>query len=52
MSKIVEFDEHARRALERGVNALADTVKVTLDQRVAMLLSIKSGAHQPSQTMV
>lgn len=30
MSKIVEFDEHARRALERGVNALADTVKVTL----------------------
>ena len=30
MSKIVEFDEHARRALERGVNALADAVKVTL----------------------
>ncbi|MEY4347600.1 MAG: chaperonin GroEL [Actinomycetota bacterium] len=30
MAKIVEFDEHARRALERGVNALADAVKVTL----------------------
>ena len=30
MSKIVEFDEHARRALERGVNKLADAVKVTL----------------------
>ena len=30
MSKIVEFDEKARRALERGVNALADAVKVTL----------------------
>jgi chaperonin GroEL len=28
--KILEFDEHARRALERGVNQLADTVKVTL----------------------
>ncbi|MEY4323022.1 MAG: chaperonin GroEL [Actinomycetota bacterium] len=30
MAKIVEFDEQARRALERGVNALADAVKVTL----------------------
>ena len=30
MAKIVEFDEEARRALERGVNALADAVKVTL----------------------
>ncbi len=30
MSKILEFDEHARRALERGVDALANTVKVTL----------------------
>src|SRR3954470_13899298 len=30
MAKILEFDEHARRALERGVDALANTVKVTL----------------------
>ena len=30
MAKILEFDENARRSLERGVNALADTVKVTL----------------------
>jgi chaperonin GroEL len=30
MAKIIEFDEGARRALERGVNHLADTVKVTL----------------------
>jgi chaperonin GroEL len=30
MSKILEFDEDARRSLERGVNALADAVKVTL----------------------
>ncbi len=30
MAKILQFDEDARRALERGVNALADTVKVTL----------------------
>ena len=30
MPKILEFDERARRALERGVDKLADTVKVTL----------------------
>jgi chaperonin GroEL len=30
MAKILDFDEDARRALERGVNALADAVKVTL----------------------
>ncbi|MBK9738100.1 MAG: chaperonin GroEL [Actinobacteria bacterium] len=33
MSKILEFDEDARRSLERGVNALADAVKVTLGPR-------------------
>ncbi len=30
MPKILEFDETARRSLERGVDALANTVKVTL----------------------
>ncbi len=30
MAKILEFDEEARRALERGVDKLADAVKVTL----------------------
>ncbi|MFR9676300.1 chaperonin GroEL [Streptomyces sp. TR06-5] len=30
MAKILKFDEDARRALERGVNQLADTVKVTI----------------------
>jgi chaperonin GroEL len=30
MPKILEFDENARRALERGVDKLADAVKVTL----------------------
>src|SRR5437868_3492369 len=33
MAKNLEFDEDARRALERGVNALADAVKVTLGPR-------------------
>jgi chaperonin GroEL len=30
MAKIIAFDEEARRGMERGLNALADTVKVTL----------------------
>ena len=33
MPKILEFDESARRRLEHGVDALADTVKVTLGPR-------------------
>ncbi|MEP7053878.1 MAG: chaperonin GroEL [Actinomycetota bacterium] len=33
MAKQLSFDEDARRALERGVNALADAVKVTLGPR-------------------
>jgi chaperonin GroEL len=33
MAKTLEFDEDARRSLERGVNALADAVKVTLGPR-------------------
>ena len=30
MTKIIEFDEKARRSLERGMNQLADAVRVTL----------------------
>ena len=30
MSKMIAFDEEARRSLERGMNVLADAVKVTL----------------------
>src|SRR5246127_4238913 len=33
MPKILEFDEDARRALERGVDKLANAVKVTLGPR-------------------
>jgi chaperonin GroEL len=33
MAKIIEFDADARRSLERGVNHLADAVKVTLGPR-------------------
>lgn len=30
MSKLIEFDDEARRGLERGMNTLADAVRVTL----------------------
>jgi len=33
MAKLLSFDEDARRALERGVNKLADAVRVTLGPR-------------------
>lgn len=33
MAKIIAFNEEARRGLERGLNTLADTVKVTLGPR-------------------
>ena len=33
MAKQIEFDEKARRSLERGIDQLADTVKVTLGPR-------------------
>jgi chaperonin GroEL len=33
MAKIIAFDEEARRGLERGLNTLADAVKVTLAPR-------------------
>src|SRR5215469_12278409 len=33
MPKQISFDEDARRALERGVNQLADAVKITLGPR-------------------
>lgn len=47
MAKIVSFDEESRRALERGVNALADAVKITLGPKGRnVLLEKKFGAPQ------
>ena len=31
MAKQIKFGEDARRALEKGLNTLADTVKITLE---------------------
>src|SRR4029453_4178643 len=33
MPKIISLDQQARQALERGVNQLADTVKITIGPR-------------------
>ncbi|MET9488739.1 chaperonin GroEL [Nocardia sp. NPDC006630] len=42
MPKQIEFDEKARRALERGVDKLADAVKVTLGPRGRHVVLAKS----------
>jgi chaperonin GroEL len=42
MAKILSFDEDARRALERGVDKLADAVKVTLGPRGRNVVLSKS----------
>src|SRR6195952_5485133 len=45
MPKILKFDDEARRALEAGVNKLADAVKVTLGPKGrTVVLEKKFGA--------
>src|SRR6266498_2130696 len=39
MAKIIAFDEEARRGLERGMNVLADAVKVTLGPTVGEIIA-------------
>ncbi len=47
MAKQIIYDEEARRALEKGVNALADTVKITLGPRGRnVVLDKKFGSPQ------
>ena len=47
MAKQIIFDEQARRSLERGVNAVADTVKITLGPKGRnVVLEKKFGAPQ------
>ena len=47
MAKIVSFKEDSRKALERGINALADAVKITLGPKGRnVLLEKKYGAPQ------
>ena len=47
MSKLLVFNEESRRALERGVNALADAVRITLGPKGRnVVLEKKYGAPQ------
>jgi chaperonin GroEL len=47
MSKIVSFKEQSRKSLEKGINSLADAVKVTLGPKGRnVLLEKKFGAPE------
>jgi chaperonin GroEL len=47
MAKLLVFDEESRRALERGVNALADAIRITLGPKGRnVVLEKKFGAPQ------
>ena len=50
MAKTIAYDEEARRGLERGLNALADAVKVTLGPKGRnVVLEKKWGAPHDHQ---
>ena len=44
MAKQLIYGEDARKALQRGIDQLADTVKVTMVRRAATLYWIRSTA--------
>lgn len=46
MAKDILFGEEARKALEKGVNQLADTVKVTLGPKGRNVVLDKNLAHR------
>lgn len=51
MAKQILFDEEARRSLERGVNQLADAVKVTLGPKGRNVVLDKNTVLPRSRTM-
>ena len=52
MAKILKFDEEARKKLEKGVNILADAVKITLGPRGRNVVLEKIMDHHLLQMMV
>jgi len=52
MAKVVKFDAEARAAMIRGVNILADTVKVTLGPKGRNVVMDKSYGAPRIQKMV
>ena len=47
MSKLMKFNEDARKKLEAGVNALADAVKITLGPKGRNVILGKSLRFSP-----
>ena len=52
MAKEIKYGAEARAALEAGVNQLADTVRVTLDQKDVTSFLTNPLAHRLLQMMV
>ena len=52
MAKMIAFDEEARRGLERGMNQLADAVRVTLGPKGRNVVLEKKWGAPPSPMMV
>ena len=52
MAKVVKFDAEARAAMIRGVNILADTVKVTLGPKGRNVVRINLMVHLELLKMV
>ena len=52
MAKDIKFSEEARRSMLRGVDTLANAVKVTLGQKVVTLYLRKNLVHHLLQMMV
>ena len=52
MAKQIQYGEQARRSLEKGVNALADTVKITLGPKGRNVVLDKKYARRSSPTTV
>ena len=50
MAKELKYADEARRSLERGVNALADAVKVTLGPKGRYVVLDKKFGARPSPT--
>ena len=47
MAKLIAFDQEAREGIQRGVDTLADAVKVTLGPRGRNVSSPSPGAARP-----
>lgn len=52
MAKQIAYGEEARKSLMRGIDQLADTVKITLGPKGRNVVLDKSTALRSSQTMV